>query len=344
MRIDEAARLFVTHVDEERRFSPATVVSYRAELRLLGVFTAARQIVDAEAVTRELLVEYLGNGNSTLAPTTRNRKLTVLRSFFGFLIAKKHLPSNPAHDVAFSRAPRRDEPSLTAGDVGEITTVPRFHWLRPPPCKFDFLDFPEADRLVAAAKDVWMTMIVVALKTGLRQGELLGLKWDDVDLVAGRLMVRRSIWRGHEGTPKSGKSREVPLAQSVVEALKKHRHLRGDRVFCREDGKPLTDGDCKHPLWSTCKRAGLRRIGWHVLRHTFASHLVMRGVPIRAVQELMGHSTVEMTMRYAHLSPDARREAVVLLDEPSPFGKSAERHPGGTKGEKSETGAVSSRF
>src|SRR5712672_1495501 len=69
-----------------------------------------------------------------------------------------------------------------------------------------------------------------------------------------------------------------------------------------------------HPIWRACKRAGLRPISWHVLRHTFASHLVMRGVPLKAVQELMGHATIEMTMRYAHLSPDVRRSAVQLLD------------------------------
>ena len=76
----------------------------------------------------------------------------------------------------------------------------------------------------------------------------------------------------------------------------------------------LPRGATKWPLWTSAKEAGLRRIGWHVLRHTFASHLVMRGAPLKTVQELMGHSTIEMTMRYAHLSPDARREAVKLLD------------------------------
>jgi site-specific recombinase XerD len=72
----------------------------------------------------------------------------------------------------------------------------------------------------------------------------------------------------------------------------------------------FTKNECKHPLWRACERAGLRRIGWHVLRHTFASHLVMRGAPLKAVQELLGHATIEMTMRYAHLSPDTRRDAV----------------------------------
>jgi len=86
-------------------------------------------------------------------------------------------------------------------------------------------------------------------------------------------------------------------------------------VFSDSQGKMLTKGGTKAPLENALKRAGLRHIGWHALRHTFASHLVMRGAPIKAVQELLGHSTIEMTMRYSHLSPDARRDAVRMLGE-----------------------------
>ena len=85
-------------------------------------------------------------------------------------------------------------------------------------------------------------------------------------------------------------------------------------MFCRRDGSMLSKGACKWPLWRALRRAELRCAGWHVMRHSFASHLVMRGAPLKTVQELLGHSTIEMTMRYAHLSPDARREAVRLLD------------------------------
>lgn len=67
-------------------------------------------------------------------------------------------------------------------------------------------------------------------------------------------------------------------------------------------------------FWRATRKAGLRHIGWHTLRHTFASHLAMRGVPLKAVQELLGHATIEMTMRYAHLSPHIPRDAVKLLD------------------------------
>jgi site-specific recombinase XerD len=85
-------------------------------------------------------------------------------------------------------------------------------------------------------------------------------------------------------------------------------------VFCDLDGQMLTKNQCRRPLYDVCKRASLRQIGWHVLRHTFASHLVMRGVPIRVVQELLGHRDIKTTMRYAHLSPQSRRDAVALLD------------------------------
>ncbi len=163
--------------------------------------------------------------------------------------------------------------------------------------------------------------MLLALRTGLRQGELFGLRWEDVDLVAGRLMVNQAISRGVIGTPKSGRSREVPLSEQAVAALKKERHLRGPFVFCDADGHPLRQALIKTPLWRACRRAGLRRVQWHVLRHTFASHLAMRGVPLKAVQELLGHSTMDMTMRYAHLSPSVRRDAVQCLDGAVPNGR-----------------------
>jgi len=199
----------------------------------------------------------------------------------------------------------------------KLASVPHFRWLKAPAPEFDFLTFEEAARLVAGADVAWRPMILLALRTGLRQGELLGLKWDDIDLGAGRLMVRRSAVRGVVGTPKNGKSREIPLSDDAIAILRPlSSRFPGGLVFCHEDGRMLTKGDCKHPLWRACRKAGLRQVGWHVLRHTFASHLAMRGVALKAIQELLGHSTMEMTMRYAHLSPDVRRDAVRLLDGP----------------------------
>ena len=205
----------------------------------------------------------------------------------------------------------------TAAEWRMLGSVPPIKWMKPPPPEFDFLTFEEADRLIAAVDADWRAMITVALRAGLRLGELLALRWMDVDLEGERLMVRRSVARGIVGTPKNGRTREVELSNQAVAALREQPR-RGPLVFCDGEGKMLTKGATKWPLWCACKNAGLRRIGWHVLRHTFASHLVMRGVPIRTVQELLGHSTIEMTTRYAHLSPDARRNAVKVLDIKEP--------------------------
>lgn len=204
-----------------------------------------------------------------------------------------------------------------AHEWGVIAAVPKVTWLKAPKPEFDFLDFEEAERLLAGADPAWRPMILVGLKAGLRQGELLALRWEDADLVTGRLLIRRAVARGKIGTPKSGKGREVPLSAESVRALMSYRHRKGELVFCAENGRMLRKGECKWPLWSACRAAVLRRIGWHVLRHTFASHLVMKGVPLKVVQELLGHATIEMTMRYAHLSPAVSRDAVALLDVPS---------------------------
>ena len=200
---------------------------------------------------------------------------------------------------------------------GLIDRLPEILRMKAAPSKFDFLTFEESERLVAHAEGQWKTMIIVALRTGLRRGELLGLRWEDVDLVRGRLFVQQSYVRGVFGTPKSGKPREVPLSNQARHALEAHRHTRSERVFCDAQGRPFKMGIMLSKLWRMCRLAGLRQIGWHVQRHTFASHLVMRGVAIRAVQEMMGHASIVITQRYAHLAPEVSRDAVQLLDATS---------------------------
>jgi integrase len=206
---------------------------------------------------------------------------------------------------------------VVARKRGLIEFVPDVEWLKRDQVEFDFLDFAEAERLLAAAHGEWRTMILTALRTGMRHGELIGLRWQDVDLVAGRVVVRQNVVNGKIGTPKSGKPREIPLGVEARIALKEHRHLRGPLVFCSMSGGLLGIVDTRLPLWRACKKAGLRQIGWHALRHTFASHLVMRGASMKAVQELLVHSSIQMTMRYAHLAPEVVNETVRLLDAPS---------------------------
>ncbi len=198
-----------------------------------------------------------------------------------------------------------------------IDRVPPIKRLRVPEPEFDFLDFDEADRIVdgASSEPAWQAFILVALHTGLRRGELLALEWDDVDLRARTIRVRRSRVRGRTGTPKGHRSRIVPLNATALAALKRHRHLRGPLVFCQEDGSHWRGHQVRPPLRRACKKAGLRQVSCHVLRHSFASHLVMRGASMKAVQELLGHTDIKVTMRYAHLGPAQRESAVALLEQ-----------------------------
>lgn len=223
--------------------------------------------------------------DEALSPKTANNILSVLRRLL--VLAKKR---------------------------GKLETVPEIEWFPTTPGKFDFLTFDESETLIECAEPEWRCMIAVGIKCGLRQGELLGLRWEDVDLKHGRIVVRRSIVRGRIKGTKSRRIREVPLGDDVARELARHRHLRGPWVFADADGNHLTNGECKHPLYRACEGAGLRRIGWHVLRHTFCSQLAMQGAQPSAIQRLAGHATLRMTERYMHLSPHITRDAVKLLD------------------------------
>jgi integrase len=290
---------------------------------------APKEVPTLEVFSKEFLENYAEVNNK---PSEMRAKRSIYKHHLIPALGDKRLDEIGPREidaykrlkVSTERSPKSINNDLTilrktlsvARDWGFIEHVPPIKWMKVPKPEFDFLTFEESGRLVKAAEGMWSVMILVAVRTGLRVGELLGLRWDDVDLVAGRLVVRRSNWRGHIGAPKNGRNREVPLSPEAVDALKRHRHLRGELVFCHESegGRALTENELRRPLYGSCRRAGLRRIGWHVLRHSFASQLVMRGVALKAVQELLGHSTIEMTMRYSHLSPDIRRDAVVLLD------------------------------
>ena len=215
-----------------------------------------------------------------------------------------------------------------AEEIGELRQPPpKIRRLKVPKPKYDFLDFDEADRLleaVAEAPQPWRAMIPLALWSGLRLGELRALQWEDVDLTVRCLHVRYAAdYQNVLHPPKSGQPRVVDLPRKAVALLRKHRHDRGRFVFCRADGSMLPAWECESrsmeakddsPLMKVCRAAGLRRIGWHVLRHTYASHLMMRGATPAEVQQLLGHASLTMTMRYSHLSPRARKRAAELLD------------------------------
>jgi integrase len=180
-----------------------------------------------------------------------------------------------------------------------------------------FYDFDEYERLIQAAKSLDRTTQVIVLlggDAGLRCGEMMALEWRDVDLQKRQLCVQRSDWKGHVTVPKGGRLRYVPLTVRLTGALREHRHLRSDRVLCQADGSPMSADIVKHHVERAARRAQIAQNGVHRLRHTFCSHLAMRGAPARAIQELAGHQDLMTTQRYMHLSPAALDSAIRLLD------------------------------
>ena len=193
-----------------------------------------------------------------------------------------------------------------------------------PKSSMGFYDFDEYERLRDAAVALSRTTSLIVLlggDAGLRCGEMIALEWGDVDLVKRQLAVQRSAWRGHVTAPKGGRVRYVPLTRRLVEALRNHRHLRSPLVLGASDtdGSPLTWDIARDQVQRAVTRARITRSGTsgiHRLRHTFCSHLAMRGAPARAIQELAGHQDLGTTQRYMHLSPAALDGAIRLLELP----------------------------
>ena len=182
-----------------------------------------------------------------------------------------------------------------------------------------FHDFDAYERLVEAAHTTGPNATLIVLlggEAGLRCGEMIALEWADVDLATRQLCVQRSSWNGHVTAPKGGRLRYIPLTVRLAKALRDHRQLRSPLVLCDEHGEALHRRAVLTWVRRAARRGKVQDSGVHVLRHTFCSHLAMRGAPARAIQELAGHQDLSTTQRYMHLSPAAIEGAIRLLDQP----------------------------
>ena len=159
-----------------------------------------------------------------------------------------------------------------------------------------------AARLLEAAAKIDARVHLMTLlggDAGLRRGEIIALRWQDVDLKRRQSKIEKSVWQGVEDVPKSGRGRIVDMTEALTEALRAHRHLKGPRVLYQDDGRTMVD---ENTLQDWIERATTRaRLaptrGVHILRHTFCSHLAMRGAPAKSIQELAGHGSLAMTLR-----------------------------------------------
>lgn len=207
-----------------------------------------------------------------------NREVSFLRAVFSRGIKNGKVKGNPVSSVRFFRETER--------------------------ARTRYLAFDESERLLKLCPSDLQRIVLIALRTGMRQTEIMQLCWKDIDAITNQLLIRKS---------KSGKPRFIPLHPDVEEMLKTLPRT-SEFIFPNRHGGPgIWDGALRFAWEEAMERAGIEDFRFHDLRHTVASHLVLKGASLQVVAEILGHADLRMTQRYAHLSPEFKATAIALL-------------------------------
>ncbi len=284
--VADAAAEYLRYVAHDRARKPSTVAGYRwiIDAQILPGLGA----LALEAVTTEHVETWLGSLGGK--PSSRTKALVILHGVFERARRVHKLPLNPVRDV-------ERPPHVVSGDIEVFS--PEEVWA-----------------LVRAAEDEQdAALFLAAAFTGLRMGELLALRWRDVDFAGSVVRVRASYAAGHLTTPKSGRVRSVPLAPDLAKTLARlgRRELfTGDDelVFPGAAGEHLDGSALRRRFKTALGHAELRPLRFHDLRHTFGTRMIATA-DIRRVQEWMGHADVQTTMKYLHYAPRAEDAALV---------------------------------
>jgi integrase len=224
-------------------------------------------------ITPQMIEHHKAVRSQSVTPTTVNHDLALLKNMFNKAIEWGYLAENP---------------------------MKRVKLLKEPPGRLRYLTFDEAERLLKELPEAPAAVVAFALNTGMRKGEILGLKWRDINFDQKQIAVEKT---------KTNERRWVPINDQVYRILEAQKGPRkpSDPVFA--DGAV----NLRKHFEGAVKRANLENFRFHDCRHSFASQLVMSGANIRVVQQLLGHKDIKMTMRYSHLSQDHLQEAVEKL-------------------------------
>lgn len=228
-------------------------------------------------ITTWQVEEWKSKRKKQVKPSTVNRELAVLKAVYSKAIEWGKCQESPARKVKlFKGIPQR------------------LRYLMP----------EELQRLVSNCSEHLRPIVIVLAHTGMRKGEALSLRWDQVDFEKGIITLTDT---------KNNECRHVPMDETV-KAILRGMERRGEYLFPGlKPGKPLVWVELS--FHNALKESGIEDFKLHDLRHTFASNLVMAGVDLMTVKELLGHKTIEMTLRYSHLAPEHKMKAVNILDQ-----------------------------
>jgi integrase/recombinase XerD len=275
--------LFLDHLMLERGLAANSLAAYRRDLRDHCAFlrddcgkTAAGEVTELDIIRHLSALHHGGAATATVC-----RKLTTIKQFYRYLVAERHLTADPTANVEVPRQVKKLPATLTLDDVERLLAA------------------PDVSKL-AGLRD--RAMLEVLYATGLRVSELVNLTRGDVNLKVGFV---RCVGKGN-------KERIVPLGSVAIGWLQHYLAARDDdapALFPGRRRRPIT----RAAFWQTIKRlavhAGIvKNISPHTLRHSFATHLLERGADLRAIQEMLGHSSITTTQIYTHVSTDFLRE------------------------------------
>lgn len=298
LTVEEVARRYAVHASRRGR-KPSTLQNIESEVRvhLVPFFRSRSMDAIRPADVLDFVAVLEGKG---LAPKSIRNIVATLSALF-----------------TFAKAPQRRWATGNPCEGLDLPAVPDATEIR-------FLALEEVHALVANARPgifqaIDRAIFLTAAMTGLRQGELVALRWRDVDWPAARIRVRQNYVRGQYGTPKSKRStRSVPMADEVagtLERLYQQSRWQGDDdlVFAHpQTGGPLAKANITRRMRAALKAAGLDTSHrFHDLRHTFGTRMASVGTPLRTLQEWLGHRDLATTQRYADYAPSAREAAFV---------------------------------
>ena len=276
---------FTTYLDTERSVSPHTLAAYRRDLAQLSAFALKEkgEAVSAGDMDHLLLRRFLAGLATVDRKSTIGRKLAAIRSFYRYLLRRGELESNPAELIA---TPKKEKRLPFHLDIDQVTAL---------------MEAP-ADDTLTAARD--RAILELLYSSGLRVSELTGLAVGDLDMAGGMVRV----------TGKGSKQRIVPVGVKALQAVAGYLTMRGGvpdqaPMFLNSRGNRINRRSVARIVDEHVLRiAAFKRISPHVLRHTFATHMLEGGADLRAIQELLGHASLSTTQKYTHVGIDRLME------------------------------------
>ena len=269
---------FFVYLENERGLSARTIKAYQRDLDQFLQFLAIEEIEQPRQVTQHHIRAFIAQRHRQgLGGKSLQRLLSAVRSFFRWLLREGHAEHNPAIPVRAPKSPRHLPATLDADSIGQLLNIP--------------CDTPLAVRDKA--------IMELFYSSGLRLSELATLRWEQLDLASGMVTV----------TGKGNRSRMVPVGRIAVAALLEWRKTRvkfasfeEPHVFVSQRGNPIAVRTIQSRIRYWAKRQGIpQNIYPHLLRHSFASHMLESSGDLRAVQELLGHADISTTQIYTHL-------------------------------------------